>query len=236
VARRRRRGGNLRYGLLAMVIAMVLWVVAHSASRIERSLDIPVAFYQLPNDIVITNQSATEINVRVQGSRAALRNVSPTTMEYTVMAEGAKPGLAVYDIEVSNIEQPRGVRTVSRSPARINVEYEARGRKNVRVRADIQGEPEVGYVLGEVVIEPERVWLAGARSQVLRLSEVVTDAIDIAGLVEPLEREVKLSLGSGLVWMEESQAINVTIPVEAIPVPEEEALPEGVGAPPQEPG
>ena len=236
MARRRRRGGNLRYALLAMGIAMVLWGVAHTASRIERSLDIPVAFYQLPDDIVITEQSTSEINVRVQGSRAALRNVSPTTMEYPVMAEGAKPGPAIYDVEVSNIEQPRGVRTVSRSPARIEVKYEARGRKNVRVRADIQGEPEVGYVIGEVVIEPERVWLAGARSHVLRLNEVVTDTIDVAGLVEPLEKEVKLSLGSGLVWMEESQAIKVTIPVEAIPVPDEDGLPEGVGPPQQEQG
>ncbi|MFQ5416861.1 MAG: YbbR-like domain-containing protein [Myxococcota bacterium] len=222
MARRRERRGNFRYGLLAMVIAMVLWGIAHGSSRIEQNVDIPVAFYGLPDDIVITQQSEVAINVRVQGSRAALRNVSPTTMEYPVEVEGAKPGPAVYEVEVSHIEKPRGVRIVSRSPSRIELSFEAKGRKNVRIQADIEGDPPVGYLLGEVVVEPERVWLAGARSQVLRVTEVMTETIDVSELTEPLEKKVRLSIGSALVWMEESQPITVKVAVEPIPTPEED--------------
>ena len=69
---------------------MVLWGIAHGSSTIERNVDIPVAFDGLPDDLVITEQSASEINIRVQGSRAALRNVSPTTMEYPVAIAGAR--------------------------------------------------------------------------------------------------------------------------------------------------
>ncbi len=147
---RRRRSGNLRYGLMAVVISMVLWGIAHGERRAERNVDIPVAFNGLPDDLVITEQSTSEINIRVQGSRAALRNVSPTTMEYPVAVEGAKPGPAIYDVEASFVDAPRGVKVVSRSPARIEVQFEARGRKNVRIRADVQGEPEAGYVLGDI--------------------------------------------------------------------------------------
>ena len=151
MARRRRKPGNFRYLLLALIIASSLWGIAHGSSRIEKNLDIPVAIYGLPDDIVITEQTDSEINIRVQGSRAALRNVSSTTMEYPLAGEGAKPGPAIYDVEVSHIEKPPGVRIVSRSPARIELKYEARGRKNVRVRADIEGGPEAGYVHGSVV-------------------------------------------------------------------------------------
>jgi YbbR domain-containing protein len=230
MAQRRRKPGNFRYLLLAFVIASALWGMAHSSSRIERNVDIPVVIYGLPDDIVITEQSSSEINIRVQGSRAALRNVSPTSMEYPLAGEGAKPGPAIYDIEVSNVDRPPGVRIVSRSPARIELKYEARGRKNVRIRADIQGEPETGYLLGDIVVEPERIWLAGARSQVLRLNEAVTEAIDIAGRVETFEKEVRLSMGSGLVWMEEPAAIKVTVTIQAIPTPELDVPPDG-GAP-----
>jgi YbbR domain-containing protein len=222
MARRRKGSGNLRYGVLSVVIALVLWGMAHGASKIEKNVDIPVVFHGLPDDVVIKEQNTTEINVRVQGSRAAMRNVSPTTMEYPVSVEGAKPGPAIYDVEASNIEKPQGVRIVSRSPARIEVKFEVRGRKNVRIRTDIEGEPAEGFVLGDVVVEPERVWLSGARSDVLRLNEVVTETIDITGIRKPLEKEVRLSLGGGVVWVEGSQPVRVKIQVDPVPAPEPE--------------
>jgi YbbR domain-containing protein len=214
---------------MAFVIAIVLWGIAHGSSRAERNVDIPVAFYGLPDDLVITEQSTSEINIRVQGSRAALRNVSPTTLEYPVSVGGAKPGPAIYDVEASYIEPPRGVKVVSRSPARIELKFEARGRKNVRIRPDIEGEPAEGFLLGEIVVEPARLWLTGARSDVLRLTEVVTETVDITGLAKPLEKEVRLALGRGHVWMEETQPVTVRVQVDAIPEPEPEAAGEGEG-------
>jgi YbbR domain-containing protein len=220
MARRRQRSGNLRYGFMAVVIAMVLWGIAHGEKEKERNVDIPVAFHGLPENIVITEQSTAEINIRVQGSRASLRNVSPTTMEYPVNVEGARPGPAIYDIEASHIDPPRGVKVVSRSPARIELKFEPRGRKNVRIRPDIEGEPAEGFLLGDVVAAPDRVWLAGARSDVLRLNEVVTETVDITGLSKPLEKEVRLALGGGHVWMEEDQSVTVRVQVDPIPEPE----------------
>jgi len=216
MAMRKQGSGNLRYGFMAVAIAMVLWGIAHGEKRTERNVDIPVALYGLPDDIVVTDQSTREINIRVQGSRAALRNVSPTTMEYPVIVEGAKPGPAIYDIEATHIDAPRGVKVVSRSPARIELEFEPKGRKNVRIRADIEGEPAEGFVLGEILVDPDRVWLAGARSDVLRLNEVVTETLDLTGHSKPLEKEVRLALGSGHVWMEEDQPVKVIVQVDAI--------------------
>jgi len=220
MARRRKRSGNLRYAFMAMAIAMVLWGIAHGEKRTERNVDIPVVFLGLPKDLVITDQSTRQINIRVQGSRAALRNVSPTTMEYPVMVEGAKPGLAIYDVEASNIDTPRGVKVVSRSPARIELKFDPSGRKNVRIQPDITGVPAEGFQMGEVVVEPERVWLAGARSDVLRLNEVATEKIDVTGQSKPIEKEVRLALGSGQVWMEENLPVKVRIAIDAVPMPE----------------
>ena len=78
-----RRPRSFRYLFLAVLIAMVLWSVAHSSSSVERAYDIPVAFEKLPEDLVITDQSSDEVNVRVRGSRAALRNLSPTELVCT---------------------------------------------------------------------------------------------------------------------------------------------------------
>src|SRR5512145_615760 len=191
-------------GVLAVVISMILWGIAHGSSSVERGLDIPVSFHDLPDDLVITGQSTDQVNIRVRGSRAALRNLSPAKLEYVVDVAGAKPGLAAYEVDVSRFDLPRGANVVSRSPATLEVEFEGRGRRAVRIRADVEGEPAAGFLMGEVVVEPPRVWLTGARSEVMRLTEVVTETVDLAGAVAPVDREVRLSLGGGHVWMEEN--------------------------------
>jgi YbbR domain-containing protein len=202
--------------LLSFAIASVLWVMAHGTSSIEKGVDVPVVFSGIPDDLVITDQTADVVNIRVRGSRAALRNVGSDEQEYPVDVSGAKPGLLVHEVEAALIDVPGGVDVTSRSPAIIEVEFERRGRKAVRVRADLEGEPAEGFEIAAVEVDPPRVWLTGARSDVLRLSEVVTETIDVSGLAAPVEREVKLSLGSDHVWREENEPVTVRLQLEAI--------------------
>jgi hypothetical protein len=86
----------------------------------------------------------------------------------------------------------------------------------VRVRADVEGDPAPGFLMGEVVVDPPRVWLSGARSEVMRLTEVVTETIEMAGAQSSIDREVRLSLGGGHVWMEETRPVRVKIPIEPV--------------------
>ncbi len=219
-----KRSGNFRYLVLAFLIAAMLWAMAHGASSDERGVDIPIILKDLPEQLVVTDQSVDVVNIRVLGSRAALRDVSPSKMEYALNVSGAKPGPAVYEVDVSRfaLDLPRGARIVSRSPASIELKFERRGRKSVRVRPDIEGEPAEGFAIGEIEVEPPRVWLVGARSEVLRLSEVVTETIDVAGLSESTERDAALSLGFGHIWMEENGPVTVRVRIDAIETAESE--------------
>jgi YbbR domain-containing protein len=219
--------------ILALSISLVLWTMAHGASDIEQGFDIQVAFHGISDKIVITDQSADEINVRVLGGRAALRSIKVSDLEYRVQVEGGKPGPAIYEVDTSRIEAqlPRGTRIVSRSPSQISVRFERRGRKSVRVRADLEGEPAEGYQVAGIEIEPPRVWLVGARSAVLRLSEVVTETVDVAGIAESTEREVRLSLGDSHVWREDDDPVTLKIAVEPRAPDEDEAAKPNAKAP-----
>jgi len=219
------RGYQIRYGLLALAISAALWGMSHGSSKIERGFDIPVAFAGMPEELVITRKSTEVINIRVLGPRAALRKISSKDMEYSVNLEGAKPGQAVYLVDETTLVLPQGARILSRSPATIELEFERKGRKSVRVTADLEGEPAPGFLLSEVSIDPPRVWLEGARSKVLRLSEVMTETVDVAGLNQPLEREVRLLLGVDHIWVEAGKPIKLRIRVDPIPAP---ATEEGV--------
>ncbi len=109
----------------------------------------------------------------------------------------------------------------------VEVRFERRGRKSVRVRPDLEGLPAEGYIVTEVVVDPPRVWLVGARSAVLRLSEVGTETVDVTGLAESAEREVKLSLAGDNVWMEDQAPVRLRIAVEALPATEDEGQSAG---------
>jgi len=213
------RAYQIRYGLLALAISAALWGMSHGTSKIERGFDIPVAFDGMPEELVITRKSTEVINIRVLGPRAALRDISSKDIEYEVNLEGAKPGNAVYLVDETTLVMPQNSRILSRSPATIELEFERKSRKSVRITADLEGEPAEGFVFTEVGIDPPRVWLEGARSKVLRLSEVMTETIDVNGLSEPLEREVRLSLGMGHVWVEEDKPVKLRIRVDPIPEP-----------------
>jgi len=218
------RAYQIRYGLLALVISGVLWGMSHGSSKIERGFDIPVAFVGMPEELVITRKSTQVINIRVLGPRAALRDISAKDLEYAVTLEGAKPGKAVYLVDETTLVMPQGARILSRSPATIELEFERKSRKSVRVTADLEGEPAAGFVFTEVEIDPPRVWLEGARSKVLRLSEVMTETIEVGGLSESLEREVRLSLGVEHTWVDEDKPVKLRIRVDPIPDP---AIEEG---------
>ncbi|MCG8591197.1 MAG: CdaR family protein [Proteobacteria bacterium] len=220
----RRRASNVHIGAfsLALVLALFIWLAAHGSSSTQRGFDLPVVLRSLEDSLVVTDRSVDVVNIRVMGSHAALRNLSPDELEYNLDVSGAKPGEAEFEVDLSEFEQklPRGARIVSRSPSLIQLRFERSGRKSVGVRADLEGDLPAGYRLIGVELEPPRVWLAGARSQVLRLREVVTEPIDLSALTESQSREVRLLLGGGTVWMEEPKPVTVRINIEAEPDPE----------------
>ena len=180
----------------------------------------------MPDDLVITGQNTNEVNIRVTGSRAALRNVDEDAAEYAVAVAGANPGRAIFEVEESMIQSdmPGGVQILSRSPASLEVTFERKGRKSVRIDADLEGKPAQGFTMGSVEVDPPRIWLAGARSEVYKLTAVQTETIDMTDATEDVERDVRLSLGDGHVWVEEDKKVKVRIPITPVfgppPAPE----------------
>jgi YbbR domain-containing protein len=218
--------------LLALVIAVFLWGVAQGSTDVRYSFDIPVEIHGVNEQLVVTDQSADEVNVGVQGSRAALRNLDDQRIKYEIDVSNVKPGVAEFEVDLASIELPRRARFVSHSPSRIQIRLERRSRKEVSVSADIQGEPAEGFALAEVRVVPDRVWLAGAKSHVMRVAEVQTEPIDVDGLKESQELQARLILGGGTVWAEDDKPVTVQIVVEPREPLETEPLEILDGVPP----
>ena len=142
---------NLRYKVLALVAAFGLWGVAHSTSSMERGFDIPVVPGNVPEELVITEQSTDAVNIRVRGSNAALRRLSVADLEYPVDLAGAKPGTAEREVDAGGDRTSRAAprSCAARRPASSS-RWSGKSTRAVKVRADLDGEPAPGFVIGEV--------------------------------------------------------------------------------------
>jgi YbbR domain-containing protein len=222
---------NLRYKILALLAALLLWGVSHSTSSVERGFDIPVVPGNVPEDLVITGQSTDAVNIRVRATNAALRRLSVAELAYTVDLAGARAGNTEREVELAAMSLPRGAQIVSRSPASLEFTLERKSTRAVKVRADIDGDPAHGFVVDDVEIDPPRLRIAGARSEVLRLSEVLTETIDVTGANAPLERKVKAAPGGLHVWLDGPAEVTVRIEIvpEPPPQPPAAARPKGKG-------
>jgi YbbR domain-containing protein len=216
---------NLRYKVVALLAALLLWGVSHTTSSIERGFDIPVLPENVPDELVVTDGSSDAVNVRVRGARGALQRLAVAELGYSVDLTGARAGTTQHEVDLSRLDLPRGAQIVSRSPASLEFTLERKSTRAVKVRADIEGEPALGFTLGEVVVEPARLRIAGARSEVLRLSEVLTETIDVAGANAALEKKVRAMPGGLHVWLDGDELVTVRIAI--VPIPE-------VAAPPPE--
>jgi YbbR domain-containing protein len=236
--------GNLGYKLVSVLFALVLWMAAQGFRSVEGSFDLPVAFIDMPEAFVVVDQSSSEVNVRVVGSRAALRRFEREVKNYPVSLRdaSAKDLELLIPIDVERIKLPRGARIAARSPSSVAVELESVVRKRVPVRADVQGEPGPDLELRGVRVDPPEIVVEGARSSVDRIREVWTDRVELGRFTSSESRDVPLVFSQSHVWRADQEGMPVRVSVvveprssgsaETGPAPE----PEGPAAPRRERG
>jgi YbbR domain-containing protein len=210
---------NLLYKVVALLIACVLWAAAQGVTDVEQSFDIPVQIERVPENLVVIEESAHEINLRVMGSRAALRQVAKNVQHYAVSFEGAKAGETRMAVNKELIALPRGARIVASSPSTLSFALESVSSKVVPVRADLVGELPAGLALGRVSVEPKEIAISGARSTVRNVREVVTDRVDLSTLRESTTLESPVALGFPHIWRKDQSGEPIRIRIEVAPAP-----------------
>ena len=212
---------NLLYKVVALLIACVLWAAAQGVTDVEQSLDVPIAVEKVPESLVVVEESAHEINLRVMGSRAALRQVAKNMQHYAVSLEGAKPGEARLAVNKELISLPRGARIAARSPSTLVYELESVSSKVVPVRADLTGDLPAGLKLARVSLDPKEIAISGAKSAVRSVREAVTDRVDLSNLRESTTLESSVTLGYPHVWRKDAGGAPIRIRVEVEALPEQ---------------
>ena len=176
---------NWPYKIAALVAAGLLWAGTQGIRQSEeQAIDIPIVPIDVPEGLVVVDQSVLEVNLRIVGSRAALRRAQRELERYLISLTAAKPGESRFSITRERLSMPRGATVTASAPSSVTVLLEPVRKKRVPVRADVFGSPAEGYRVVEVRVEPNEVLLEGARTKIRRIAEVRTDRLDVSRLRE----------------------------------------------------
>jgi len=121
----------------------------------------------------------------------------------------ARAGERTYTIRSSNVSLPFGVVFYRAVPSQVTLRFDQLITRSVTIRPIFVKTPD-GYRVGSTVIEPANVWVRGPEERLNTISQVLTDPVDLTGVVSEKAFRTRVNVGDPLVRLE---APDVTVKV-----------------------
>jgi YbbR domain-containing protein len=107
--------------LLALGLSFLLWTTYKSEPVVEIGYDVPIAYVNIPRELEISNDVATQAHVRLRGRSALLRRVARTDIDIRVELSHLRAGENQVPLDQGAVTVPFGAQVVYLTPPRISV-------------------------------------------------------------------------------------------------------------------
>ncbi len=177
-----------KIGALVTAVLLALYVQSQLHPVIERVYDAPIELLNAPPNHEVRLETGSRVRVTVRGVKEQVEQTRAEQIRAYVDLSNAQPGENRLPIRLEYPTEWRGALTIepSRPTARVNLE--PRLSRQLPVRVNLTGIPELQEVLAEAIPEPATVRITGAASQVRRV-RTVQITFDMTGLQGDLETE-----------------------------------------------
>ena len=198
--------------LLALVLAVGLWLFIGSAERMEIALAVPVEYVGLEGALTLDGPRREMVDVQLQVTRWAAARLSAGSVRVRVDVSGLREGDNVVHLAPESVEAPSGVRVTRVAPAWSTVRTVRAATRTVRVVPQVQGRPAPDHVLGPVQVNPATVEIKGPRTTIEGRSAVETLPVDVSGRRAPVTQTVGLALPDS-VYLVDRRTVSVTVEI-----------------------
>jgi YbbR domain-containing protein len=208
-------GSNLGLKILAVVIAVGLWVAGHR--DVERAVEVPVEFRNIPSDLMVVDNRVDYVVLRLTGPRTLVSTMDAEDLKLGLDLNGTRPGAVSYPLSSSSFNIPRGVTIARITPPVVHLRLEPVIKRMLPVTVRFVNKPPPGQKIAEAVVAPDRVSVLGPADDVRRLVSVETVAIDLEESRSVIKRRVRLSTdGKPLSFTPDQVEVTVTLAEEEI--------------------
>ena len=203
-------GSNFGLKALAMIIAVGLWLAGHR--DIERAIEVPVEFRNLPADLAVMDSRVEFIVLRLAGPRTLVSTIDADEMKLFLDLNGAKSGPASYPLGANSFNIPRGVTVARISPPVIHLRLEPVVTRTLPVTVRYSGKPAAGFRVAQTIVQPENVSVQGPAEEVRRLVGVETVPVDLGEHRGVSTRKVRLATdGKPLSFTPDQVEVSITV-------------------------
>lgn len=216
---------HLGLKVLAIALAVVLWLTVAGEHVVERSIRVPLEFRNIPSVLEIVGNPPDNVDVRVRGSSALLSRLQVGEIVAVLDLSSARAGSRLFHIRNDEVRAPFGVEIAQVLPATLALDLEKSARRTVPVIPAIEGEPAPGFVVGRVASEPATVEILGPDTRVRQIAEATTEPVSVAGARVRVRDVVTIGVVDSSVRVAQPQGTAVVI-VEVWPAPVERQLTE----------
>jgi YbbR domain-containing protein len=178
--------------LLALLLALATWMAVGSEERTETTMQMVLELYNVPKHLMVINEIPSQIEVRVQGPRSVIRELSTEKLHKQIDLSGAKPGTRTEILTHAGLNFPRGVVVTRIRPNALSIELDHALIRRVEVQPVIKGSPAPGFEVGEVVVSPKEALIRGPEREINQLKFINTIPIDISNLSSSITKDVEL--------------------------------------------
>jgi YbbR domain-containing protein len=176
---------DLNIKLLALGITLVLWfaVTGQKAPVTKRIPGVQLSFVH-PNDMAISNDPPTKVDVTVTGSNDKLKLINPMDLLATVSVDDHATGDRVIRLSRDRVKielLPAGVQIEGFQPAVVSLRLEPVAETSINVDLKLEGKVPEGYEVYAASANPAKVRVRGPASTVNALKQAPTESILLDG-------------------------------------------------------
>jgi YbbR domain-containing protein len=201
--------------LLALAIALCLWVLVAGEEETDRVLSIPID-YTLARDRILAGDAPETVQVLLRGSDAAIRRLSPGDLRVPIDLSAMPPGQrVVHELRPRSVRGvPSGAAVETISPAQLSLMVERTIRRTVALQALLEGAPPAGLRAGDATLDPETTTIEGPESAVSRVTMLDTEPISLDRRRESFVALVGVTSDDPRIRVTGSSPVRVTVRIE----------------------
>lgn len=205
--------------LLALALAVGFWIQVAGQPVVERGIDVPLGFENVPERLYVGSDLPDSVRVRVRGAANIVNGLQPGDVVAAIDLAGVRPGRRrLFDMFAGHVRVPFGVEVTRVFPATVTVALESAGEpKAVTVVPDIQGRPAEGFAVGRISTTPATVQIVGPESRLVGLTEALTEPVPVDGASDRVQATVTVGVADPMVRLRAPEWAQVTVDIVRAP-------------------
>jgi len=186
---------NIRTLLLALVLAMAVWISAVTSAdpdEVQTLTSVPLSIIGQDPSLINVNDLPTHVEVTLRAPRSVWEKLTQSSaVQATLDLSGLGSGEYTLGVKLTVTERP--YQLILANPTSVTVHLEPLATRTLPVELSISGEPALGYQAGEETKDPKTVTISGPDS-IVRKAKRARILLSLAGARGSLDQSIRIQI------------------------------------------